>query len=149
MTVCRPMWGCGATSRPCRLVDGGGPHVVEEAPGSDGSATSARERPPYAKGADPALAALGDLDTRGERMVGGVGDGGSVGGGDRSAHDALGSSRHTAARYPPPTAWMSRTAGVPPVGRIVSVALVVSRPGRSEYGGRASTSSLMCSGKYS
>ena len=119
------------------LVDGGGPHVVEEAPGSDGSATSARKRPPYAEGADPALAALGDLDTCGDRMVGGVGDGGSVGGGDRSAHDALGSSRHTAARYPPRTAWMSRTAGVAAggkdrvggVGRVATRPLRVRRPG--------------------
>ena len=29
------------------LVDGGGPHVVEEAPGSDGAATAARERPAH------------------------------------------------------------------------------------------------------
>jgi hypothetical protein len=73
--------------------------VVEEAPGPDGSTGAAWERPPDPEGADLALAALGDLDARGGGMVG-VGDRRSVGGADRTAHDTLRGSTHTAAWHP-------------------------------------------------
>ena len=44
------------------LVDRGGTHVIDEAPGANRAPGTPRERPAHTQGADSTLAALGDLD---------------------------------------------------------------------------------------
>ena len=130
------------------LVDGGGTHVVYEAPGADGAAAPAWQRSSHRDGADVAGAALGDLD-HSSFGAGGSGFGVGIGGGDGTTHAAGpgGRTRQMAARYPSPARRMSRSAGSPPVGKISSVWLVVSRPGRWAYGSVLITRSLSSSGK--
>src|SRR6476469_4667385 len=116
------------------VVDGGGSHVVDEAPGTDGTAVPARQRASHGEVTDLAGATLRDLDDP-ALDVGRLGVGGCVGGRDRAAHVRSldsGSTRQMPARYPPARRSMSSTAGSPPpVLKISSVSLVVSRLGRA------------------
>jgi hypothetical protein len=78
------------------LRDARGAHVIDEAPGADAAAGSARQRPAHDERADDRLVALGDLDARRSR-VGTGGLGGGVVGRHRTAH---GRSLHPSGRVP-------------------------------------------------